>query len=400
MSSNNNLALKTCTRHILRILTAAAVLFTAGSRYAFSQDAYSLLSCGHLDRARPLFRQDTVEICIVGDVMMHARQLSEAAAGNGRFDFGSYFSLIADRIRKADIAVANMEFTLAGKPYTGYPCFSAPDNIVAYAAETGFNVFLAANNHICDKGEKGMRRTISVYRQMEKEGKIRFTGIAEDAEAQQGNYPLTIRKKGISVALVNFTYGTNCTAGCEWPKVNMMNDTESLEEAMRKAEPADFTIVLPHWGTEYSHRCSPQQEKTAEWLVSNGADLIIGTHPHVVQNRSDIHADGRIVPAVFSLGNAVSNMSAPGTQLELMANVKIIRDWTGDIRMGGLELTYLWCSRPGGYGRTFTVIPVAEFVGRRAEWTGEYDYDKMIYTYKKVMQETGIMDSSCTDNGE
>lgn len=340
--------------------------------------------------ARPLFRQDTIEICIVGDIMMHSRQIEEASAGNGRFDFSTYFRFISDRIRKADIAVANMEFTLAGKPYTGYPCFSAPDDIAGEAAETGFNVFLAANNHICDRGVKGLNRTISVYRQMESEGKIRFTGIAEDAEALQDNYPLIIRKKGISVAFVNFTYGTNCTAGCEWPKVNMMDDRKSLEEAMRKAEPADFTIVLPHWGTEYSHSCSRQQENTAGWLVSNGADLIVGTHPHVVQNRSDIRTADKIVPVVFSLGNAVSNMSAAGTQLELMATVKIIRERTGDIRMDGLALTYLWCSRPGGYGKTFTVIPVAEFSGRRAEWRGPHDYDKMMYTYKKVMQETGV----------
>lgn len=333
--------------------------------------------------------------------MMHSRQIEEASV-NGGFDFSTYFSLISDRIRKADIAVANMEFTLAGKPYTGYPCFSAPDKIAAYAAEAGFNVFLAANNHICDKGEKGMKRTISVYRQMEREGKIRFTGIAEDAEALNDNYPLTIRKKGISVSFVNFTYGTNCTTGSEWPKVNMMDDRESLEKAMRKARRADFTIVLPHWGTEYSHNSSRQQENTAGWLISNGANLIVGAHPHVIQNYDDIFiADIRseTVPVVFSLGNAVSNMSAAGTQLELMANVKIIRDLTGDIRMGGLELTYLWCSRPGGYGKTFTVIPVAEFVGRRDEWRGPNDYDRMMYTYRKVMQETGIDDSACKNKG-
>ncbi len=173
-----------------------------------------------------------------------------------------------------------------------------------------------------------------------------------------------------------------------------MDDSGSLREAFRKAQEADFTIALPHWGTEYRLKHSESQKKTAQQLADMGADIIIGAHPHVVQDFSLISAnDGtkaRQVPVAYSLGNAVSNMSAANTQLELMATIRIARNFNGDLEMLPVEMTYLWCSAPGGYGKSYTVIPVADFIGRRNEWTGKWDYDKMVRTYSKVMQETGI----------
>ena len=131
------------------------------------------------------------------------------------------------------------------------------------------------------------------------------------------------------------------------------NAVENAENALGKAEEiADFTIVCPHWGTEYELLHSEQQKITAMWLVEQGADLIIGCHPHVVQDTTMI--DG--VPVAYSLGNLVSNMSAPNTQIGLMITVRYIRKNNGDIKMLPLELTHLWCSRPGGYCDSYTVL--------------------------------------------
>lgn len=378
--------------HLLHLLSVSAAILihaVAGAQTGRHEESIFVARPG---RAAPLFRQDTLEICILGDIMMHARQIEYAREADGSFDFSTYFRFISDRISSADIAVANMEFTLAGEPYTGYPCFSAPDCLATFLADTGFDIFLAANNHICDKGEKGAMRTIGIYRELEATRGIRFTGISEDEEALEASCPLTVRRKGISLAFVNFTYGTNSPLRSEWPKVNLMTDAEAVEKALEKAEEADFTIVLPHWGTEYRLRHSQEQEKQAKWLAGKGADMIIGSHPHVIQDFQVISTDNgrRNVPVAYSLGNAVSNMSASGTQLELMATVRIARDYNGDMKMLPPEFTYLWCSGPGGYGDSFTVIPVAEFTGRRSEWKGPWDYDKMIKTYMRVMQETGI----------
>lgn len=336
-----------------------------------------------LEQVPPLFRQDTLTVCFMGDMMMHSKQLETARRGGQEYDFSSYFRLIEDRIKNADIAAANMEFTLAGEPYSGYPCFSAPDSYAYYLADCGFDVFLAANNHILDKGSEGAARTAETYRKLEKEKGIRFTGLAGNEEEMSRNHPLIMRRKGITLAMVNFTYGTNLGYTAHWPKTNYMGGRTGLQQALQDSEKADVVIALPHWGPEYSLKHSERQEKTARWLADSGADIIIGAHPHVVQDTAFV----KDVPVIYSMGNAISNMSAANTQLELMVTLRIVRHWNGDISMLMPELTWLWCSRPGGYTDDYTVIPVEEFIGTRDQWQGGWEYDKMVSTYERVRKQ-------------
>ena len=335
----------------------------------------------------PLFASDTLTILVAGDMMMHSKQIQNAHSGGQEYDFSSYFHLIEEDIEKADIAIANMEFTLADEPYTGYPCFSAPDSYAQYLAACGFDIFLTANNHIFDKGSNGAERTLEIYRNIEG---IRFTGLASNEEERAATNPLFILKKGIRTALINFTYGTNMGSGTHWPKVNYMDNKDFLRKAFAKAynEDADLTIALPHWGDEYVQKHNETQEKMAEWMAENGADFIIGSHPHVIQ---DTQAAGPANVA-YSLGNAVSNMSAANTQLGLLAKISVVRMQNGDLKFLPLEFTYIWCSRPGGYNRSYTVIPVKKFIEKREDWLGVYDYDKMVDTYNQVKEKTGIKD--------
>ena len=324
---------------------------------------------------------DTLNICFMGDMMMHADQIKKAEKGDGSHDYSSYFSLLSDKINEADLAVANIEFTLAGEPYTGYPCFSAPDTFAEYIADCGFNVFLAANNHIFDKGSKGASRTLKTFRELERSHGICFTGLAEDAEERDDNTPLIIRSKGIKVAFINFTYGTNLGNGALWPKTNYEGEKGFLKDALARAETnADVTIALPHWGAEYLLHHSERQKETAEWLIKNGADIIIGSHPHVVQDTAVIND----VQVVYSLGNAVSNMSAVNTQIEYMANVRIVKKPDGGHEILPIELTWLWCSRPGGYGDNYIVVPIEEHIGSKDAWLGQWEYHKMMNTYRSV----------------
>ncbi len=337
---------------------------------------------------KPIFTPDTLTIRILGDIMMHQQQISSARTEDGTFDFSTYFALIEETIREADISIANMEFTLSGKPYTGYPCFSAPDSFTDYLVKCGFDVFLAANNHIFDKGTAGAERTIRIYRQLQEKHGIRFTGIAGDEDELEATLPLFIRSKGIILALLNFTYGTNLGLGTSWPKTNYINEKTKLAKAFSKAQEhdADYIIALPHWGPEYKLKHSETQERDAVWMAENGADIIIGAHPHVIQDCMTI----RDIPVVYSLGNAVSNMSAANTQMGLMATVRIVREGNGDLKVLPPEMKYLWCSRPGGYNDSYIVIPVLEFIGRQGEWKNEADYHKMIATLERVKTETGI----------
>lgn len=351
-----------------------------------------------LMHVRPIYNTDTLTIRFMGDVMMHSNQIANARRGASEYDFSSYFSRIEDKIREADLAVANLEFTLAGEPYSGYPCFSAPDTLASYLADCGFDIFLAANNHIFDKGTKGAERTAGIYRRLADERGVMFTGLAGNEDELKDNNPLIFRRKGIKLALLNFTYGTNMGLGSHWPKTNYLSSRQQIISALSEAEEkdSDITIALPHWGTEYVLAHSSRQEETAAWLADNGADIIIGAHPHVIQDFQTLPVQDmggtKEVPVAYSLGNAVSNMSAKNTQLELMATLKIVREGNGDIRMLPLEFTYLWCSRPGGYSDSYTVIPVADFAGRRDEWKNGWDYDRMMETYRHVSKVTGIKD--------
>lgn len=370
-------------RHIYALVSAALCLAAtvrteAGAQELMMKEAWDKA----LVSVPSLYRADTLSICFMGDVMMHSEQIRSALRADGTYDFTPWFSLISDRIAGADLAVANMEFTLAGEPYTGYPCFSAPYSFADHLADVGFDIFLAANNHIFDKGSEGAARTVEEYRRLEKERGIMFTGLAESQEARDRNTPLMVLRKGIRLAFINMTYGTNLGMQTIWPKTNYIGEKNFMSQAFEAAEEkgADMIIALPHWGPEYELGHSKTQEETAGFLIENGADLIIGAHPHVVQ---DISCIGE-VPVAYSLGNAVSNMSAPNTQVELMVTLKIARQANGDLKMLPLELTWLWCSRPGGFGKDYTVIPIEEYIGRHGEWIGAWDYDKMITTYERV----------------
>ena len=213
--------------------------------------------------------------------MMHDEQIENASRGASGYDFTSFFSLIEKDIRNADLAIGNMEFTLGGKPYSGYPSFSAPDGFETYLADCGFDVFLCANNHIFDKRAAGAERTLEKYRQLQQTRRIWYTGLAGSEEELRQTTPLNILVKGVKLALINFTYGTN--KGCEkhWPKTNYSFMKTNLGEAFPKKDETDFTLAFPHWGTEFELHHSPEQEAFAEWIIKSGADAIIGSYHNI-----------------------------------------------------------------------------------------------------------------------
>ena len=324
---------------------------------------------------RPLSEaDDTVSVFIIGDVMMHSKQLL--------YNHETFLENIAPQMQEADFCIANMEFPLGGEPYTGYPAFSTPDWYADYVADCGANVFLMANNHVLDKGAAGLERTLRIYRKMEAERDVRHTGT--------GGTPLIVRKGSIRIALVNFTYGTNSGSAETGEKVNRMRE-EEVERMMKKAAESkpDFIVALPHWGEEYSLTHSASQEKWAKKLVELGADVVVGSHPHVVQDTT--HIDG--VPVIYSVGNAVSNMSARNTRLELAVTLRFVSDLdSGNKWMLEPKLEFMWCTLPGMLIDSYSTIMVKEWADRRSDWLTPSDYDNMIETLRRVKASTGIVD--------
>ena len=316
-------------------------------------------------------RPDTVSLFVVGDIMSH-RAVSRSAE---EFGYQSFFKYLEDRIAGADLAIGNMEFPLAGKPYTGYPAFSGPDGYAQYLSDVGFDVFLTANNHILDKGTAGLRRTIDVLEQKD----LIYTGIARDERADTLLNPLMLHVRGLRIAIVNFTYGTNTGPFDPWPKVHYMRKKDILP-MLERAREADLVLVFPHWGVEYRLHHSEAQEEMARWLVENGADVVVGAHPHVIQ---DVQWIGD-APVIYSLGNALSNQNDLNSRLELALTLRVVLEEDKAPRLLEPSFEYLWCTKPGMVEDSYSAVPVTL---PDSLWRVKADYRDMQATYQKIYEE-------------
>jgi poly-gamma-glutamate synthesis protein (capsule biosynthesis protein) len=249
-----------------------------------------------------------LKIIFAGDLMGHVTQISAAKieAGGKGYDYRLVFKHLKPYFSNADLAVINLEYPLAGEPYSGFPQFSSPDESVFAIKDAGFNLVATANNHSLDKGKQGLERTLSVLDSME----LKHFGIYRDTAERDNEYPLFIEKNGIKVAFLNYTYGTNLLVE-EYPNVVNRIDTAQISKDIKKAKLAspDFIIAFMHWGSEYENTQNQNQKNLAQFLALNGVNLIIGSHPHVVQPFDKIYAPGArdSVPVIYSLGNFFSN---------------------------------------------------------------------------------------------
>lgn len=296
-------------------------------------------------------------LLFAGDAMMHQSQINSAEKGIN-YDFSDYFSHIRYEVSQADLAIVNLEVTLAGKPYTGYPRFSAPDEYAATLQETGFDVFLTANNHILDRGSEGLTRTLTVLDSMG----VHHTGVFRNKKEREQNYPLLIKKNGLSFALLDYTYGTNGFVPRAPVEVNYINKEQIAQDIEKaKAMNPDLIIANMHWGQEYRMLPDKSQESLADYLVAAGVDLIIGSHPHVIQpSKAIINEEGDISHVVvYSLGNLISAMVAPNTDGGQM--IKVILEKTGNqvkIKSVGYMLVYRYRERENGQLK-HRVVPVS-----------------------------------------
>lgn len=330
---------------------------------------------------------DTVAILFMGDVMQHREQLlsahicGEDTVLSRSYDYSSYFKHIRRLTEAADFAVANMEFTLGGAPYSGYPAFSAPESLPQEALDAGIDLFLCANNHICDRGAKGLQRSMEQYEKMNAD----ITGIYKDSLDEAEHNPYMVEIKGIRTAFINFTFGTN---GIKVPSpyiVNMM-EKEKVARAIERAEErgADIIVALPHWGEEYDTLPTPEQRRWNDFLLERGVDAVVGSHPHVVQPTETILNEERgMQVTIFSMGNLISNMSLENTESGAIFILKIVKTFNR-AHIAGCETIPVWCSRKGGLEKGYTVIPVKEYLEKESSFQNRWNYVKMKNSYNRL----------------
>ncbi len=349
---------------------------------------------------------DTISILFLGDVMQHREQLHNALADNAdstmyiSYDYSSYFENIGHLIEEADFTVANMEFSLGGHPFTGYPAFSAPESLPIECASAGIDLFLCANNHILDRGRRGLGHTFEAYDSIG----IPYIGIYRDQEHLTESDPYIADIGGVHIAFINFTYGTN---GIPTPAPYIVSRMErnSVEASVQRAEErgADIIIALPHWGTEYELAPSEVQREWQMWLYSLGVDAIIGSHPHVIQpveaipdySMQEMLSDpyhsypGDGSPSIrvtaFSLGNLISNMSRHDTELGLAFRLDIGIDEAGTAYITGYEAIPLWSARAGKFSDRFTIVPIEEYLHTPEAFIDTWNHKKMVETYERLL---------------
>ncbi len=263
-----------------------------------------------------------VTLIFAGDIMGHSPQFQSAYDIQTKtYDYKVCFENVKPYIESADIAVANLEVTLAGPPYSGYPNFSSPDALLDALKYTGYDVMLTANNHVLDRGKHGFERTLKVLSDKE----MKFVGSYLNQQQRDTLYPLIIDTHGLKIAFLNYTYGTNGYKPLSPTIINVI-DTNQIKKDIKKArsKSADIVVMTVHWGTEYQTKAGIEQQKLAKLFAREGVDLIIGSHPHVVQNAELLEIDStRKVPVFYSLGNSISNQRNINTDGGIMVKVEI-----------------------------------------------------------------------------
>ena len=274
----------------------------------------------------------TATITIVGDLMCHSVQINYAYVEEDSFDFNGVFSEVKEHLSSADFTIGNLETVLAGKEksYSGYPFFNAPDDFLKAIYGAGFDLLVTANNHSIDQGIFGVDRTIE---------KMDELGLDHTGTYLTQNDRDSIRIyniNGIHLAVIAYSYGTN---GVLIPSsknyiINLI-DFNLIEEDIKKAKNkgADIVLAFYHFGEEYKREPNIYQRDVIANTIKAGADIIIGSHPHVVQPINYFKTNGGSLDTGFvaySLGNFISNQRWRYSDAGVILNISISKDLKRD----------------------------------------------------------------------
>lgn len=268
----------------------------------------------------------TAKLSVVGDIMVHDYQYKEAYNNQtGEYDFSHNFQDMKPYFEKADLVIGNFETVLAGAEvgYSDYPCFNTPDSFLDTVKDAGFGLLTTANNHCMDKGEAGLLRTIEMLDQYE------IDHVGTYATQEDRDHILVKDINGIKIAFLSYTYGTNGIPVKQPYEVNLMSE-ELIQSDLQKAKALnpDIILVLPHMGNEYETYPREVFQQWADFMFQNGADIILASHPHVLQPmeyRTMVQEDGteKIGFILYSLGNFISSQTTPPRNASIILNVEL-----------------------------------------------------------------------------
>ncbi len=295
---------------------------------------------GEVTETQPAEPFTRVSFAAVGDNLIHDTVYEQAAArSSGGYDFTDAYDRIAHKIAQPDVAILNQETIISTEHnVSSYPMFNSPVEVGEEMLEIGFDVFNIATNHSLDCGEKGLISAINFWK-----SKNAVTCGAYLNSDDMSTVPMN-EVNGVKIAYLGFTDSTNGLSLPEDSEVILVRakDESLLQQRIVEAKKqADAVIVSAHWGNEYTHEPTDYQRELAQKLASWGADVIIGTHPHVIQPVEYItNSDGRKTLVAYSLGNFISAQNRGPRMLGGMLNFEIVKNnTTGAIALENVKFS-------------------------------------------------------------
>lgn len=303
----------------------------------------------------PPFEPTSIDVVMIGDMLLHDAVSKSGLMADGTYNFDHFFTHIKDDVQAADIAIVNQEVILGGIELgiSGYPTFNSVFEVGDAIVNAGFNVVLHATNHTIDKGAKGVDNCIDYWNT--KHPDVAVLGVNKTAEEAENIY--VYEQDGIKIAVLNYTYGTNGIAlptGREYI-VDLLDEEKVIKDLAKANELADFVIVCPHWGSEYVYQATDYQKHWTKIFADNGCDLVLGTHPHVIEPVEWVEGkDGNKMLVYYSLGNFISTQDKAPRMLGAMANVTLENKENGEIYIKDYGVTPLVTHRVFGSGAMTT----------------------------------------------
>ena len=302
-----------------KILTAALAVLLAGC----AQNAP--VQQEQPEEEKVIIEKDReVSFLAAGDNLIHGLIYYSGDQGAGSYSFDRMYERVSDEISSADIAYLNQE-TICGGTQLGlqsYPTFNSPYEILDSVAAAGFDWISTSSNHSMDVGEEGILSQLS---HLEELPQLIQTGT--NASADEAKEYKVIEKNGVKIGLLSYTYGLNGFAlpdGKEY-LVNLIDEDRIREDMKELNQISDVQVVSMHWGVEYQFEENEEQRALAQLLSDEGADVIIGTHPHVLQPMEVLKGEeGNETLVMYSLGNFVSAQDVNSRMLGGMAKWTLV----------------------------------------------------------------------------
>ncbi|MFV9511536.1 CapA family protein [Tepidibacillus sp. LV47] len=338
-----------------------------------------------------------ITIAAVGDILMWRKQIASAKIpGKDLYSFDSMFQEVAPFLRDADLTIGNLETTFSGRekvyqkrnPKTKYPMFNCPDELATTLKKIGFNLLTTANNHCMDRGVKGLKRTLNVLDR----NQLLHTGTFRNQK--EASTPLILNLKGIKIAIFAYTYGTNYI---EVPKntpwlVNLIHLKKMQKDIALVRSKVDIVIVALHFGREFHRYPNEKQKNIVDFLWRNGADIILGSHPHVIQPMvtkkiKRIDETEKQVFAIYSLGNFISDRMFQNIHADSGMILKLVihKDSSGSTSIEDIYYIPTWVQKIPTKGiPKFRVLPINKFLQNPDQWLTKND----LYTMKMVWSNT------------